>query len=237
MTPSWINIGEEAACPDCRDVGWIGRPYLPPLHGNDLVWCPSCMADEDREWRLKATGIPEVRRSQTLEAFRTEGPLALAKAHAAAIALADGGTKPWLILTGPKGSGKTHLLRGIALRRVAHGLSARYWRAAELEALWRSTQTEASPIDLAEVMVALTKAPALLIDDLFAQQASDWVLGQWEDLLDRRYDLMLPTAVATNLPPSEIAALSGRLASRFSDSQIVTWIDMQGVPDYRRRPL
>lgn len=133
-----------------------------------------------------------------------------------------------LLLLGATGRGKTHLAYGLIRSYLAawaqfhqsHGIVA--GSLPELLAKARPgaprgvveyvNDPPAEPIDV------YREAPLLFIDDLGAEKPSEWTTEVLYRIIDHRYNYMLPTIVASNLPPAELAGVIGdRLASRLTE--------------------
>tara|TARA_R110002020_G_scaffold287335_1_gene502825 strand:- start:263 stop:832 length:570 start_codon:yes stop_codon:yes gene_type:complete len=173
------------------------------------------------------------RKIQTLASYKFDVHSNARAAASAANDLVNGAGNPWLVLSGPKGAGKTHIARAIGYELLAQQFSVLYHRAGDLETLMRATQRPNAPVDMADLSKGLADVNALIIDDCWATVSTEWALGQLENILDQRYESMALTVITTNLPPAEIRKMSGRLFSRMADQSISTWVDMVGVPDYR----
>jgi DNA replication protein DnaC len=64
----------------------------------------------------------------------------------------------------------------------------------------------------------LTKIPVLILDDLGAEKASEWVAETLYILIDDRYGNMKPTVFTSNYSPSELAErLGDRIVSRIME--------------------
>ncbi|MGW1938998.1 ATP-binding protein [Streptomyces goshikiensis] len=145
-----------------------------------------------------------------------------------------------LLLIGTTGTGKTHQAFG-ALRRIAAAGPApktyeiRAITAADMYGLLRPKGSERGA---EEELKRLCRVPLLVLDDLGAAKASEWVEDITGRLINNRYNAALPTLYTSNLPaqdptggPDLTKALGDRIVSRLS--QDTTVIPMTG-PDRRR---
>jgi DNA replication protein DnaC len=145
-----------------------------------------------------------------------------AAALAACRALIDGEIDS-LLLTGPVGIGKTHLL-------VATGLAAiyaEYWPILDLCTALRHEIANGCW----QVQERLRATRLLLLDDLGAERTTDFVLEALESVVDYRYRQQQRTGIATNLTLPQLAERYGnRIISRWIDRGRV--VQMTGA-DYR----
>lgn len=105
---------------------------------------------------------------------------------------------PSLLLLGPTGVGKTHEAYG-AMRAISlFGVHARWLviSAADLYARLRPRHGVDSEAEFA----AISSADALAVDDIGAAKNTDWVEEVNFRLVNRRYELALPTLFTSNLP-------------------------------------
>lgn len=165
-------------------------------------------------------GCPPVKWSKTFDAFEPEPRMN--RAFLASRAIAEGSWEPWcLVLSGPYGCGKTHLAYAAANYRRTHGLPYRMLTAPALMAQLKNAIDEkrhsiehnaATAFGPEEWAKVYGETPALLIlDDLGAQQDTEWATAQLFSILNARYDRELPTLITTNLGAGQ---LDPRLASR-----------------------
>lgn len=136
---------------------------------------------------------------------------------------------PWLFLFGGPGSGKTHLLAAAFNMLLAEGRYPLYTLVPALLDHVREGLDDADPREYGARFKAVREAPILILDDLGAEKRTDWTDELLFKLLDYRYREELPTAVASNLLPSD---LEPRIASRLQDRMLGTALLMVG-PDYR----
>ena len=136
----------------------------------------------------------------------------------------------WLILQGPRGCGKTHLLT--ALCRLL-GFNRQWpWQCALLLDYWRSRYDVG---DFEVVFRAHLVTSLFPLDDLGAERPTEWAVERLTMFLDYRYARQLPTVITTNLNEEEMAQkLGSRIADRVFDTgtglcRIVT----MDVPSFR----
>jgi DNA replication protein DnaC len=125
-----------------------------------------------------------------------------------------------LLLAGPPGVGKSHLLIG-ALRRLAMRapkIRSRYASAGQVMAdCRRSLQAQKETQKLVDELVLV---PLLALDELGKGRATDWEIGVADEIVTRRYEAGRATLYATNYSlerePAEedLDALSNRIGGR-----------------------
>ncbi|WP_431952277.1 ATP-binding protein [Actinacidiphila sp. bgisy167] len=141
-------------------------------------------------------------------------------------------TGPSLLMAGVVGAGKTHQAYGAIRLLVRMGLGVR-WRATTAADLYASLRPRQG-VDSERELAAISRCPLLIIDDLGAAKASEWVEEVTYRLVNRRYNHMLPTLVTTNLAIKDLRAhLGDRVTSRLA--QMTTRVQFEPVD--RRRLL
>jgi len=150
----------------------------------------------------------------------------------AARAFADA-PQGWLVLCGPHGVGKTHL--AVAITGELSGRHGVYFARAQ-QLMYRLQSSFQSAGDSQETFDRLFRAAAdaevLVLDDLGAENDSEWTRATLHELLSHRYEARLPTVVTTFI---DMTQQSGAIASRLCDRSISRVIHMS-APDYRRTP-
>lgn len=138
-----------------------------------------------------------------------------------------------LVLSGPVGTGKTHHACGLVMRELEAGRPARFVYAPDfLEEV--KARFDAKDGEQAQAYVdRIASEPFLLLDDLGAEQATEWAGVTLRSLIDRRYRSELPTLITTNLASTREVSerYGGAVASRLSEW---TWWRFDG-PDLRQR--
>jgi DNA replication protein DnaC len=150
-------------------------------------------------------------------------------------------TKPWLLIAGGVGTGKTELLRSAVWQMRLAELRPYYLTAAEFDLRIKDFKKGADDVNRAvylppdEWLMRLAAAPMLVIDDLGAGVLdSGFVTTRIERLFSLRYQNRLPTAASTNLTPEGfLSTVGSRVYSRFTDTSVAEIIDLKHCEDIR----
>lgn len=119
-----------------------------------------------------------------------------------------------LLLAGPTGTGKTHLLRAITHALTDRGTPV--LGSDTVQWLSRIQQTYGTGgVSEADLFRAVRSAPLVVFDDLGAERVTEWSLDRLYSLIETRYDSMRPVLVSTNYDLDELSDRVGmRLTSR-----------------------
>ena len=123
--------------------------------------------------------------------------------------LPDGDTDPGrngLFITGPKGTGKTHLAAAVANQLMQEGIGVVCMTMIDLlerikETYAQRRQWEASEGD---VLNTYKEVPLLIIDDMGKEPPTEWAVSKIYTIINARYEAYLPTIVTTNYSDSEL---------------------------------
>ncbi|MBD0737653.1 ATP-binding protein [Streptomyces sp. CBMA29] len=141
-------------------------------------------------------------------------------------------TGPSLLMAGVVGAGKTHQAYGAVRALVGAGVGVR-WRATTAADLYAELRPRAG-VDSERNLTAVARVPLLILDDLGAAKASEWVEEITYRLVNRRYNQCLPTLITSNLAISALRAHVGdRVASRLA--QMTTRVEFAPVDRRRTR--
>lgn len=111
-----------------------------------------------------------------------------------------------LFITGPKGTGKTHLAAAIANQLMREGTGVICMTMIDLldrikETYAQRRQWEASEGD---VLNTYKEVPLLIIDDMGKEPPTEWAVSKIYAIINARYEAYLPTIVTTNYTDSEL---------------------------------
>jgi DNA replication protein DnaC len=198
---------------------------------NHIKQCPACRGVpnslpcvNDPEYQTKvqriAAGLPERGLGKTFSTYLSnsrEQKIALIEAQKYA-ELPD---RKWMLLLGPKGTGKTHLALAIAEERIAKGQPVLYSKVPKFLMSLRSKISGATAYQ--QLFDRWTECPMIILDDLGQENDSDWTKEALMLLLDTRYELKIPTVITSNLDNEGFMEKYGpALHDRLTDSQTGT---------------
>ena len=202
-------------CQKCRNRGNIA---IPKEDGGISFRDCDCMRIRRCIWEMEKSGLKNIIREKTFEAFTATEPWQNS-IKAGAMAYAD---KPegWLLFCGQSGSGKTHLCTAICRARLLAGDEVRYmpWRDKVAEFKGMSLDNERR----AEILNGYKTAQILYIDDLYkVGRAADGSsnptgadIGLAFEIVNHRYINHLPTILSTEKTPQELVEIDEATGSR-----------------------
>ena len=235
---------DEPACSTCRDAGYV-RYDVPYDHEDfgKVMPCPSCGPRRRQEHLARLArrisehaGLGERQRSLTLDNFEPYpgNEAALDAARRFVARGIDQGA--WLVIQGREtGTGKTHLLAGIANAAIARGIPTLYSYVTELLDHLRagySRRDEPEPADLGDFEERWNRVKGirlLLLDDFGVQVDRPWVRERFESLFDARLRDGLPTAITTNLVGDDWLRLSDRIRDRFDRYEPAAVVEVRAI--------
>jgi DNA replication protein DnaC len=150
------------------------------------------------------------------EGLPKEDTQSLKKAFDAARKFAED-PRGWLILTGPHGSGKTHLAAAIANFASESGVMPLFIMVPDLLDHLRATFNPDSPVSYDRRFEEIRNSELLVLDDLGTQSTTPWAREKLYQLFNHRYNAALPTVVTTAEP---IESLDARINTRMRDVRI-----------------
>lgn len=136
--------------------------------------------------------------------------------------------KPWLVLVGEYGSGKTYLASAISNELEDAGAVCWYMKFSEMVYRYHdSWQNRDSQVTQHQVVKALQNADVLVLDDVFDEHVTDATRRLFFDVIDTRMDMNRPTVLTTNLTQARVGTVFGqRVQSRLV--HMAHWVRMDG---------
>lgn len=163
------------------------------------------------EWAIEVNkrncGMPNRFKRRTFDTIKeTEGnayALKVAKAYAKKFDYVRTQDVNGLFISGPVGTGKTHIAASIANELLNAGIQVICMTSIDLLAKIRATyKTETGNDD--EVIQTFKTAELLIIDDLGKEKATEWSTQTIYAIINARYESELPTIITTNYGLNEL---------------------------------
>jgi len=203
-------------CEKCNDLGYW-------LDGEKMIIC-TCRQKEIMESKKESCGISPRLMRQTLESFDIsfytgERKKAAQNAlHASREFIENylaGEQKDGLIFLGSVGSGKTYLASAIIGKLIENGIEAKLILLSDFLDELRAAVKDGSP---QRIINQVKVYPVLAIDDLGADNNTDFAINSIFSLLNYRLNYELPTIITTNLSYKQIEEVYGsRICSRITE--------------------
>jgi DNA replication protein DnaC len=225
-----VEEGAGEICPVCKGAGFV-HPALDSGKADFSMVVPCrCSKGELRkkktEYLEKYSNLgslsqltfdnlsPKGRQARQSERTEESGRR-FAQVYQAARAFADN-PRGWLVLSGPGGSGKTHLACAIANHRISLGEPVFYITAADLLDHLRSAFSPNSDTTYDELFEQVKNVPLLVLDDFTQGSATAWAKEKLEQLLHHRFNMRLATVITTDTP---LERMDERLRGHLADSE------------------
>ncbi len=212
----------EPLCSICNNTGWMNKAK--PGEPERLARCYPCVW---LEWKYGGVpGVPVDEQASLLVNFSESAHNGAALAEAKQFLA---GVHPGLYLFGGVGTGKTKLACTILNELAKRGVYGRFQRVTELLLKLMPSTDEA---ERDRIWEQVTMAPVLVLDDLGADQGTDFSRRTLQALYDRRLDWGGRTIFTSNLNLDDLQTFleDQRLPSRIVGECKV--VKMDG-PDWR----
>lgn len=224
--PQRDTLLQEDECPFCHGAGYLRRdvPVGHPLFGKPIPCeCKQRQLESKRRedlWRLSQLSAFQ---DMTFETFNPMVPGSMEAFRAARQYAED--LDGWLVLSGPCGSGKTHLAAAIANQQFQDGTLVLFTVVPHLLDHLRSTFAPQSNATYDELFDKVLNAGLLILDDLGAEYATSWAQEKLFQIINSRYIYQMPTVITTNV--DLIQDLDDRIRSRLTDISLVKHVQLR----------
>ncbi|MQG38453.1 MAG: AAA family ATPase [SAR202 cluster bacterium] len=219
-------------CPECNGVGWQTK-NVPVGHqdfGEILICsCQSTKIDTEKTKKLYRYSNLESLKRFKFETLKddywksdTTVNLEYLKSLTEIKKYTDS-LKGWLILTGPHGSGKTHLASAIGHSIIDKGHLVLFVHVPDLVDHLKSTFHPTSDTSYSELFEQVKNTPYLILDDLGLQISSPWAQEKLRQILNYRYNLELPTVITIG---ENLSKFDPYILSRIKDTNNGKIIDL-----------
>ena len=125
----------------------------------------------------------------------------------------------WLTITGPHGSGKTHLAASIANKCIGIGTPAYFIYVSDLLDHLRTNLSYQEDTESENTSHQVRNIPVLILDGLSSKSSTQWAQEKLMQILNHRANGKLPTVITTS---EDISTLDPFIRSRLEDKDLGT---------------
>lgn len=166
---------------------------------------------------LIGSGITPRFRKATFQSYQADGSVPMAQVLVRCRDFAERFPEHYeagrsLLLVGNVGTGKTHLGSAIVQHVIReHGAQAVITSAAQIIRVAKGAMARNAQYTERDVIEELVGFDLLVIDEVGAQGGTEYERGLLHEVIDQRYQQVLPTVLISNLPADTAAAQAGEL--------------------------
>ena len=196
----------------------------------------NCRYDElsgDFGRMFRNSGLTEKQLKQTFKSYRNyDAETGRAKCAAFKASQDNSG----LVLSGKRGTGKTHLAVAVGLESMHHGRQSKFYLVNELLDELRDANVNDHE-GYNALMKSCKEVPCLILDDLGKERTTGAGLDYLYQIVDYRYRHDLQTVITTNaLSVEELASWGNGQYTTPMVSRVLergSWVKLEHVKDYR----
>ena len=218
---------EEHECSICKDGGVV---FFRDENGVDR--CAECECSKRKRYmrKIEKSGLKTAIENQTMESFRQLSPLHTQAVSMCSIFCED--PSDALIITGPSGTGKTHLATAVCAKFLKEH------KRGVLYAKYRDIINAIKPLTMdiearVKAMDEYVNPDWLYIDDLYKGTVTDADLNVVYDLINERYLRDRGVIVTSERSLEELLAVSDAIAGRLIEMADGYVINLSGLKNYR----
>lgn len=200
-------------CEVCQGRGWF-TPDVPMGHAEfgkvSTCQCRRDQLDKEQSSRLlRYSNLGHLTRFtfQTLDSSghskNVDDSHMFNKAYDIAIEYAEL-PQGWLVITGPHGSGKTHLAAAIANRCIETGKPVFFVHIPDLLDHLRAGFAPTGDSSYSDLFEQVINTPLLILDGLGTQISTPWAQEKLQQIFNHRYNAELPTIITVAKSLEEI---------------------------------
>lgn len=225
---------ETRTCPEHGEYESLEK-YIRWSMGTHWTDCPKCEEERKRKqdeehlaflrqeqiYRYsEESGIPKRFKGKTIGGIECKSAKqkAILKSVQGYLQSVLAGASACMVLCGRPGTGKTHLGCGLVHEVINSCQKAKIVTTANMLRRVKSTWHREAQEDEESVLRELGILPFLVIDEVGVQFGTETERNIFHEIIDRRYNNLLPTVIISNLPIDELTAFVGeRVIDRFKE--------------------